>query len=160
MEQEDEQTLETIKTEESEQAKETEKPETENAKTTPVSYDSENIFRCKSCNLHAKYNYYGVKPLERHDKVSATKETSTNVRKEDIQLLEKCFVCDDPFLESRSANFLILGSRCFNCKSMICVRSKCSVFYYTKRFCIKCAQDNLDSFPKEIQAELVKNINS
>ena len=120
------------------------------------------VFKCEICKLHSNYNYYGTKPLERHQEtnVQSSSSKSSSSRKEDITLLEKCFVCDDPFLENKSRNYLILGSRCNRCQKMICVSSKCSLFYYTKRFCINCAAEYVDEFPNEIKTELVKIINS
>lgn len=122
---------------------------------------NEKIFKCRLCNLIGNYTYYGRRPLERHQKNNFENQSiyqASNIsRKSEIELLEKCFVCDDPFAENKSANFLILGSRCFYCKKMVCVKSKCSIFYYTKRFCLNCTKDNLDSFPKEIRLEITKS---
>lgn len=127
------------------------KPETEEKNKPEVS----DIFRCELCRLHAKYNYYGTRPLERHNE-PGSQQPAGQSRKEDLTLLEKCFVCDDPFVESKQRNFLILGSRCSQCQAMVCVSSRCSLFYYTKRFCMKCAKLNIDEFPAEIKAELIK----
>lgn len=122
--------------------------------------ENDKIFKCRLCNFYANFTYYGCRPLERHSKNSfenlSIYQAQQISRKNEIELFEKCFVCDDPFGENKSANFLILGSRCFNCKKMVCLRNKCSIFYYTKRFCLNCAKDNLDSFPKEIRLEIAK----
>ena len=85
-------------------------------------------------------------------------------KKESIALLENCYVCDDPFSAVKSYNYLVLGANCFTCNQMCCMSNECSIFYYKKRFCLKCAEVNLkmekEEFPVELKNELVKLINS
>ncbi len=111
----------------------------------PIISSYKNLFKCTNCDLYAKYDYYGNKPAEHYLKTS----------KDSLILLENCYICDDPFSDLRT-NYLILGSNCIECKNMICLNSDCSIFYYNKRFCIKCAIKNLDEFPNEIKNELKK----
>jgi hypothetical protein len=128
--------------------------------------EEQKVFRCSACNLHSNYSYYGTRPLERNETVGSENKSQSNVnRKENIILLEKCYVCDDPFAQNKYSNYLILGSNCVTCNKMVCVSSECSIFYYKKRFCIKCASqylnnDSADEFPIEIKAELLKLLNS
>ena len=102
-----------------------------------------NLFKCSNCDLYAKYDYYGNKPTEHYFKKS----------KDNVTLLENSYICDDPFSDLKM-NYLILGAKCTECKKMICQSNECSIFYYNKRFCIKCALLNLDEFPNEIKTEL------
>jgi hypothetical protein len=107
-----------------------------------------NVFKCINCELYAKYDYYGNKPTEHYLKKSKAGSDT-------IILLENSYICDDPFSDLKM-NYLILGSNCNECKNMICLSGQCSIFYYNKRFCIKCALNNLDEFPLEIKNELKK----
>lgn len=130
------------------------------------------IFKCHICNLHSRYEYFGTRPLERNKEsnentlksASSSSSSALNNKKENIILLEKCFVCDDPFTQRKFKNYLILGSKCSSCDKMVCAGNDCSIFYYTKRFCIKCSQQYLTSdtyaneFPKELKAELAKSL--
>ena len=106
-----------------------------------------NLFKCSNCELYAKYDYYGNKPTEHYLKKS---------KGDEIVLLENSYLCDDPFSDLKM-NYLILGSNCFECKKMICSSVDCSIFYYNKRFCLKCCLNNLDEFPIEIKNELKKH---
>lgn len=122
------------------------------------------LFKCFICNIHSKYNYYGTRPLERlliskspGELTSEQKNYLVNsAKKENVILLEKCFVCDDPFSQTKASNYLILGAKCFHCDKMVCVGSECSIFYYKKRFCVNCVKLNMDQFPKEIITEILK----
>lgn len=123
------------------------------------------MFKCSKCSLSAKYSYYGTRPLDRYllsketDELTSEQLSYLNSKKrETIVLLEKSFVCDDPFSQMKSSNYLILGSLCSQCEKMVCSNSsECSIFYYKKRFCIDCAKKNLVEFPNEIQVEILKN---
>ena len=129
-------------------------------------------FTCYLCNLHSKYDYYGTRPLDRHllnkpiDELTNDQKNQLNSKKkENIILMEKCFVSDDPFSELKSANFLVLGSRCSVCQQMVCPQIECSFFYYNKRFCLTCASIYIrdtsnDEFPLELKSELIKIINN
>lgn len=117
------------------------------------------VFKCSMCNLLVRYDYFGTKPLERHKQLQAdhsTQQTTTSQKKENLILLEKSYVCDDPFSELRSANYLVIGSNCNVCNQMVCVSGECSFFYFKKRFCFKCATQYLDEFPLELKAEINK----
>ena len=144
---------------------------------TKASTTNIKMFKCHMCNLYTKYDYYGTRPVERHllnryDKDDLTDEEkkekiklidSIQNKKESIVLLEKCYICDDPFAEVKSYNYLVLGANCFTCKQMACMSNECSVFYYKKRFCLKCVaqhlEDDQEEFPTELKSELVKIIN-
>jgi hypothetical protein len=134
------------------------------------------MFKCCICKLFTKYDYFGTRPVERHvlnrlDKDNLSEEEqreklklleSIKNKKESIVLLEKCYVCDDPFSNLKSYNYLVLGGTCFTCSQMVCMSNECSVFYYKKRFCLKCAANHLetdkDEFPIELKKELIKII--
>ncbi|XP_029455902.1 cysteine-rich DPF motif domain-containing protein 1 [Rhinatrema bivittatum] len=96
------------------------------------------IFECKLCRLTAPYSYYGQKPPNTHS----------------IFLLEECYVMKDPFTPNKD-KFLILGSQCSLCKTLVCVGPDCSLFY-SKRFCLPCVNKNIQEFPQEIRQDLDK----
>lgn len=111
-------------------------------------------FNCYMCGLFAKYNYFGNFPLKRNSDINSK---SSNSKSEDIVLLEKSFISDDPFDVQNNTSFLILGSMCNICNQMVCNSNSCSFFYFKKRFCFKCAVNiDLNEFPKEIQMEIKK----
>ncbi|XP_070557576.1 cysteine-rich DPF motif domain-containing protein 1-like [Ptychodera flava] len=113
-------------------------PAVDNPKSIRVERNKKiGTFTCELCNLHAPYEYFGNSP-------PFTKS---------VLLLEDVFVMRDPFTTERK--LLILGSHCSLCNKVICVGQSCSLFY-TKRFCLPCAFDNIQEFPTEIQQELVK----
>ena len=159
--------------------------ETKTTSTNLSSSSTHNIkmFKCHMCNLYTKYDYYGTRPVERHllnrlDKEQLTDEElkekaklidSIKNKKESIALLEKCYVCDDPFSTVKSSSYLVLGANCFTCKLMTCMSNECSVFYYNKRFCLKCASTHLEEdsknndaceFPVELKNEILKLISN
>ncbi|KAM9772611.1 cysteine-rich DPF motif domain-containing protein 1 [Syngnathus typhle] len=95
-------------------------------------------FTCQLCDLRCPYTSYGQKP--------------PNTRA--IVLLEECYVTKDPFSPDKE-KFLVLGSKCSLCGVTVCVGSDCSLFY-TKRFCLRCVNKNLQQFPRQIRTELAK----
>lgn len=122
-------------------------------------------FTCHLCDLSARYDYYGRQPLDRHYSIDKAMETKPKSRQsESIDLIENCYVCDDPFDGHNSrSSFLVLGANCTICNRMVCVGPKCSFFYYTRRFCFRCASsaDKVDKqaeFPLEIRTEIHKYI--
>lgn len=102
-------------------------------------------FSCSICGISEKCHYLGTKPP---------------FCKAFIEFEEECFVIIDPFTprQSRTAsNFLVIGGVCSHCKEEVCV--ECSI-YFTKRFCMKCSEFNINEFPKEIQGKIVKKASS
>jgi hypothetical protein len=146
--------------------------------TTTTASSYKNVFTCHLCQLYAKYDYYGTRPLDRHllnkPVAELTAEQRTHLlnivakkqqQRETLVLLEKCFVCDDPFSQTKGTNYLILGSKCSVCDHMVCPSAECSFFYYKRRFCLKCAaafiqDEHCDEFPAELRAELAKVIHN
>ena len=128
--------------------------------TTKDEAQSRNVFKCSMCDLYSKYVYYGTRPLQRHQQANEPKQTQSSNKRESLILMENAYVCDDPFSELKSANFLILGSNCSQCQKMVCMSNECSFFYFKKRFCLRCARDYMstDEFPAEIKSELGKYI--
>ncbi|XP_054856297.1 cysteine-rich DPF motif domain-containing protein 1 [Eublepharis macularius] len=99
-------------------------------------------FECELCGLRVPYSYYGCNPPNTYS----------------VTLLENCYVMRDPFTSDKG-KFLILGSECSLCSKRVCVGTDCSLFY-TKRFCLPCANSHLDEFPPEIKQELLKKTQS
>lgn len=100
-------------------------------------------FTCSVCGQSEKCHYLGTEPP---------------FCKAFIQFHEQCFVIIDPFTPRQFrgvSNFLVLGGFCSYCKEEVCV--ECSI-YFTKRFCIKCSQFNINEFPKEVQGKIVKKV--
>ena len=119
---------------------------------------SDNTYSCHLCGFFGMYSYFGNKPLERNPSLI---HKSRDSKSEDIVLIEKSFICDDPFDVQDNKSFLILGSLCNKCDQMVCNGNTCSFFYFKKRFCFKCAVIiNPTEFPKEIQLEIKKYLNN
>jgi len=73
-----------------------------------------------------------------------------------LQFSESCYVMVDPFSPRQAKfgnNFLVLGGECDICHVTVCV--DCSL-YFTKRYCVKCAQFNINEFPKDVQSRIVR----
>ncbi|XP_047641930.1 cysteine-rich DPF motif domain-containing protein 1 [Phacochoerus africanus] len=96
------------------------------------------MFECQLCALTAPYSYVGQRPPNTQS----------------IVLLEESYVMKDPFTSDKD-RFLILGSRCSLCGRLVCVGPECSLFY-SRRFCLPCAQENAAAFPPVVQQDLEK----
>lgn len=128
----------------------------EKTTTAPSKQEERKVFKCSTCGLFSRYEYFGTKPLERHSQQKQSQSSQQTQKKENIILLEKSYVSDDPFSELKSANYLVLGSNCNVCNQMVCVSNECSFFYFKRRFCFKCATQYMDEFPLEIKTEINK----
>ena len=98
-------------------------------------------FQCSSCGLCEMCHYFGSSPP---------------FVKKSLEFTEDCYVMLDPFTpyNPKSANsFIVLGAECSECRVTVCV--ECSV-YFTRRFCINCAQYNINEFPSDVQSKIVK----
>ena len=98
-------------------------------------------FQCSICGLCEMCHYFGSNPP---------------FVKKCLEFSEECYVMLDPFspYNPKTANsFLVLGSECSLCQATVCV--ECSI-YFTKRFCINCAQFNINEFPQDVQNRIVK----
>ena len=98
-------------------------------------------FQCALCGLCEMCQYKGTAPP---------------FVKNLLEFTESCYVMVDPFTARQSRfgnNFLVLGGECDSCHVTVCV--ECSI-YFTKRFCVKCAQFNINEFPKDVQSRIVK----
>ena len=98
-------------------------------------------FQCELCGLCEMCQYKGTAPP---------------FVKNLLEFTESCYVMVDPFTARQSRfgnNFLVLGGECDSCHVTVCV--ECSI-YFTKRFCVKCAQFNINEFPKDVQSRIVK----
>ena len=76
--------------------------------------------------------------------------------KKSLEFSEDCYVMLDPFspYSLKSANsFIVLGAECSECRTTVCV--ECSI-YFTRRFCVNCAQYNINEFPSDVQSRIVK----
>ena len=98
-------------------------------------------FECGVCGLCEMCQYYGSSP--------------PFVRK-GLEFTEPCYVMLDPFSPynpKKASNFLVLGAECSACRATVCV--DCSIFF-TKTFCVECAQFNINEFPPDLQNRVVK----
>ena len=99
-------------------------------------------FHCSLCGLCEVCQYKGTNPP---------------FVKNLMEFTESCYVMVDPFTPRQANrfgnNFLVLGGECSSCNVSVCV--ECSIFF-TKRFCVNCAQFNINEFPKDIQSRIVK----
>ena len=76
--------------------------------------------------------------------------------KKSLEFSEDIYVMLDPFspYSPKSANsFIVLGAECSECRTTVCV--ECSI-YFTRRFCVNCAQYNINDFPSDVQSRIVK----
>lgn len=96
-------------------------------------------FICNNCDFVVKFDYFGKTP-------SFAKS---------ITILENAYLMKDPFTDENKC--IILGSHCTICNHMICISQDCSLFYKS-RFCLKCVGSNIEEFPKEIQIEANKKL--
>jgi hypothetical protein len=135
-------------------------PATKPIEPTNAELKAKNVFKCSMCALYSKYVYYGTRPLQRHQPANEPKQSVSSNKRENLILMENTYVCDDPFSELKSANFLILGSNCSQCHQMVCMSNECSFFYFKKRFCLRCARDYMstEEFSAEINSEIGKYI--
>ena len=121
-------------------------------------YEKTIQFECSICGLCEMCQYLGRKP-------PFTKHL--------LEFDEDVFVMIDPFKvcpcaisqnkaksklfqprQSRwFSDFLVLGGTCAACNVECC--QDCSI-YFSKRFCIKCAEFNINEFPKDVQSKIVK----
>ena len=98
-------------------------------------------FQCSLCNLCEMCHYFGSSPP---------------FVRNSLEFSEDCYVMLDPFsaYHPKKANsFIVLGAECSACNRTVCV--ECSI-YFTKRFCIKCAQYDINEFPQDVQNRIVK----
>ncbi|KAK8749142.1 hypothetical protein OTU49_015697 [Cherax quadricarinatus] len=100
-------------------------------------------FLCEACGLTETYHYYGCKPPFHKG----------------VTFLENCYVLRDPFQNGSGGSFLLLGGECTSCSRVVCQDTSCSLFY-TKRFCLNCANANIEEFPPEIHQRIKKDLAS
>lgn len=104
-------------------------------------------FKCTVCHFIASCDYNGKKP-----------PFSKNVN-----FTEECYVMQDPFSpppsnissKSNSEYFIVVGSNCVKCKSIVCSANTCSIFY-GRTYCGNCAYECVTQFPLEIQSKIRK----
>lgn len=102
------------------------------------------IFTCSYCSLEEKFDYKGAKPPFARQLV----------------YLEDCYIMKDPFSLPNKGEVLVLGADCSVCNKPVCLG--CSIFF-AKRFCSKCATDNIQYLPPQLHAKikgLVKESNT
>lgn len=93
------------------------------------------IFKCSFCNLKERYDYKGAKPPFARQLI----------------YLEECYIMKDPFSLPKRGEVLILGADCSICKHIVCLG--CSIFY-TQRFCLKCASNNMQKLPYQLHGKI------
>lgn len=94
-------------------------------------------WKCFCCNLEEYYNYKGCKPpFAKH-----------------LLFTEDCYIMKDPFSPPGKGEILVLGADCSICNKTVCM--ECS-FYYTKRFCKKCALKNIKNFPIMFEKKILQ----
>lgn len=97
-------------------------------------------FKCTECGMNEEVHYKGVSP--------------PFSRK--IQLKYPSYVMKDPFSPPGKGEILILGADCAICDKAVCVSKECSIFYL-KTYCLKCVQNSMDKFPKEVINKVTKS---
>ncbi|GAQ85900.1 hypothetical protein KFL_002600080 [Klebsormidium nitens] len=93
-------------------------------------------FRCTQCALEVPFEHFGRRPPFG----------------EGVVFLEDAYTRRDPF--SSKATPLFLGGVCKICSKTVCRMQSCSIFY-SSRFCVECASQNIEAFPAEVQKDVV-----
>lgn len=94
-------------------------------------------FTCSACNLKQQYDIKGTGfPFMKY-----------------VTLKEESYILKDPFTEPDKKNILILGSDCCMCGNQVCQSGECSI-YYKRRFCHKCASQNKNVLPEQLQSKI------
>lgn len=112
-------------------------------KTSSVNSKDEKggTFHCQGCGLTETYHYYGRKPPFHKG----------------VTFLEDCYLLRDPFQSDSGGSFLLLGAECTACSRVVCQATTCSIFY-TKRFCVNCANATIEEFPPEMHQRIRKGL--
>ncbi|KAL0132574.1 hypothetical protein PUN28_000378 [Cardiocondyla obscurior] len=92
-------------------------------------------FTCSLCLLNEHYDYKGLKPPFARQLI----------------YLEECYIMKDPFSLPNKGEVLVLGANCSVCEQAVCLG--CSIFY-TKRFCPKCAFNNIKNLPSQLHDKI------
>lgn len=92
-------------------------------------------FTCSFCYLKERYDYKGTKPPFARQLI----------------YLEECYIMKDPFSLPNKGEVLVLGADCNICKRIVCLG--CSIFY-TQRFCLKCAFNNIQKLPFQLHSKI------
>mmetsp|Transcript_4399 Transcript_4399/g.5920 ORF Transcript_4399/g.5920 Transcript_4399/m.5920 type:complete len:112 (-) Transcript_4399:175-510(-) len=98
-------------------------------------------FSCAVCAIEVNYEYFGKQPPYNSS----------------IVFLEEGYFRRNPF--STDARPLFIGGHCSICKIAVCAAPTCSLFY-AKRFCVPCASEHLNHFPKCIQRDIQRAFES
>lgn len=102
-------------------------------KKKPIQY-----FQCSSCSLKEKFDYFGDQPP----------------KMKHFRYNENCYVMVDPFVPP-NREYLVLGSHCIKCNKTVCRDTSCS-FYFDGTYCVDCAKECSDKFPKVVQDKISK----
>ncbi|XP_076234459.1 cysteine-rich DPF motif domain-containing protein 1-like [Calliopsis andreniformis] len=101
-------------------------------------------FACSYCSLKERFDFKGAKPPFARQ----------------LTYSEECYIMKDPFSLPNKGEVLVLGADCNFCKKPVCLG--CSI-YFGKRFCVKCASNNINHLPSQLHAKiknLIKDDNS
>ncbi|CAK9822704.1 Cysteine-rich DPF motif domain-containing protein 1 [Anthophora retusa] len=93
------------------------------------------VFRCFNCSLEERFDFKGTKPPFARQ----------------LNYSEECYIMKDPFSLPNKGEVLVLGADCQFCKRPVCLG--CSV-YFGKRFCLKCASNNIQNLPSQLHPKI------
>ena len=140
--------------------KEQEQEGEKDAKKGEDYYEKTIQFECSICGLCEMCQYLGRKPpFTKHllefdedvfvmiDPFKVNQRTTSKITK---KLYRNLF---QPRQSRWFSDFLVLGGTCAACNVECC--QDCSI-YFSKRFCIKCAEFNINEFPKDVQSKIVR----
>lgn len=104
-------------------------------------------FKCTSCSMREQVDFFGKAPPFTRN----------------IEFNEDCYVMKDPFTAPPSKHgkrsfteyFIVLGSHCVMCQSIVCKDCSC---FYKSTFCFPCAMSEIKRFPLEIQSKIRKDM--
>lgn len=103
--------------------------------TQQTAMNVDDTFTCSFCPLKEHYDYKGARPSFARQLVYS----------------EECYVVKDPFSLPNRGEVLVLGADCSVCKHAVCLG--CSIFY-TRRFCLKCASNNIQYLPSQLHGKI------
>lgn len=108
----------------------------------------EGSFECNYCHLNEAFHYFGKDPNPKWGRIEY---------KEQLYMLRNPFLPPNIKLQDANQPFLVIGGVCSECQKDFCVDPDCSL-YFARRFCLECANKNLEVFPENVRGEVIKRL--
>mmetsp|Transcript_32260 Transcript_32260/g.71392 ORF Transcript_32260/g.71392 Transcript_32260/m.71392 type:complete len:131 (-) Transcript_32260:385-777(-) len=101
---------------------------------------NDKVFKCSICQFSAPYTVFGRSLPSDQLRAAGGGDGSR------VVFLEDSYLLPDPNAVRQRP--LFLGAHCSLCGDSVCGGEACSLFY-AKRFCARCARDNVKAFPDQ-----------